>query len=97
MGTRFKPNPLFEQEMRRNPKYGEAMEDRAQRIADKATANGGRFTKGYKATRTSKGARAGTDHPFAHWDEWGSRFRRPRAPLRRALSSLGLLGRTKIR
>ena len=95
--TRFKYNEQFDEQVRRDRKYKAAMEHRADRIATGAQKNGGRFTKGYKPVQTSRGARAGTSAPFAHWDEWGNRFRSPRSPLRRSLSSLGLLRRTKIK
>jgi len=95
--TRFKYNPNFEREMEANPKFKAAMLDRAERIVSEVQSKGGRFTKGYRAIKTSGGARAGTDSPFAHWDEWGNRFRSPRAPMRRALGALGLLGRTNIK
>lgn len=78
---------------------GQAMERIAREIAQRAEANGGRFTQGYTSMRVpverTAGARAGTDYPFAHWDEWGSAHRTPRAPLRRALSSMNLLNNTK--
>lgn len=95
--TRFKYNQQFDEQMRQNNKYKTAMVHRAERIAQAAQQNGGVFTKGYRAIKTSRGARAGTSHSVAHWDEWGNRFRSPRSPLRRALSSLGLLRRTKVR
>lgn len=92
---RYVPNPRFAQEMERDARFRQRMLDIAEEIVDRTQANGGRFTKGYKAVRTEGGARAGTDYSLAHWDEWGNRYRAPRAPLRRALASLGLLGKTK--
>lgn len=75
------------------------MEEVAEKIAHEAQARGGRFTTGYGSqTRMidgTSGARAGTDAPMAHWDEWGNMFRVPRAPLRSALAALGLLAQTK--
>lgn len=97
--TRYQPNPAGMRELQTRPKTGEAMEKIAGQILARVVQNGGRFTKGYKVERVtvdgSAGARVGTDFPMAHWDEWGNRFRAPRAPMRRALSSLGLLGKTQ--
>ena len=88
---RFQPSPAGIASLKRRPQTTDAMESIAGKIARRAERNGSRFTKGYESKSLGVGkARAGTDHPFAHWDEWGTLRRAPRAPLRRAISQLGL-------
>jgi len=99
--SKFVLNPAGLRELANRNQTAVAMQAIGAIVADRAMANGGRFTKGYQVqTQTvelTKGVRVGTAHPMAHWDEWGSLYRTPRAPLRRALGSLGLLGKTKIK
>jgi hypothetical protein len=99
--SRFVLNPAGLKELANRNQTGVAMQAIGATIAAKAEAGGGRFTKGYdvapKTVELTAGVRVGTDYPFAHWDEWGSLYRTPRAPLRRALSSLGLLTKTRLK
>lgn len=101
MANRFVKNPAGFQKLENRTETSEAMVKIAERILPEVVANGGRFTNGYKVQKRkvegTAGARLGTDDPFAHWDEWGNIHRRPRAPLRRALASFGLLGQTKLK
>lgn len=97
---RFKLNRSGLKQLSERAQTSKAMEN----IGDKVVAqidDSGRFTKGYRSeARTvngTAGARVGTDYPFAHWDEWGTRRRAPRAPLRRALQSTGLIRKTKTK
>lgn len=94
--VRFVPSSYGFLVLERRTQTTVAMEAIAEKIAKRAQSNGGRFTKKYKGVALGLGkARAGTAHPFAHWDEWGTIYRTPRAPLRRALSQLGLWDQTK--
>ncbi len=89
--TRFRKNPSGWNAMVKGPKTERAMVRIAEEIVKKTEANGGRFTKNFEAKGNGDGtATAGTDWPFAHWDEWGTIYRQPRAPMRRAIAQLGL-------
>jgi hypothetical protein len=99
--SRFVLNPAGLTELANRNQTGVAMEAIGQTIAGAAMANGGRFTRDYVVERQTveltRGVRVGTASPFAHWDEWGNIYRTPRAPLRRALSSLGLLRQARLK
>lgn len=99
--SRFVLNPAGLRELANRNQTGVAMQAIGATIAQAAMQNGGRFTKGYQVqaqtVELTRGVRVGTAHPMAHWDEWGSVYRAPRAPLRRALGGLGLLRKTKIK
>lgn len=98
---RFVLNPQGLAELANRNQTGVAMQAIGSVIADRAMANGGRFTRGYEvqseSIEMSKGVRVGTAFSMAHFDEWGTIYRPPRAPLRRALGSLGLLSKTKMK
>jgi hypothetical protein len=97
--SRFKLNRAGITELSRRREAGAVLEKHVAEGILKRIDQSHTFTKGYATKQVmvegTAGARVGTDYPFAHWDEWGSAKRQPRAPLRRALSSLGLLSKTK--
>lgn len=92
--TRYQANPQAKHLILSSPQMRAALDSRAEKIVAAARSNGALFSrKGWKTEARLEGGwvvRAGTNAPAAHWDEWGSVNRSPRAPLRRALISLGL-------
>lgn len=98
--ARFVPNVAGMRQLMGREETQKALAAIGSRLADTAKGNGGRFSRRSWFTETRvEGSQAivrvGTDQPAAHWDEWGTIYRAPRAPLRRALQELRLWPKTK--
>lgn len=89
--------------LRKDPEFAIGLTETAQNIAGRAASNGSRYSKTYRADVTvgESGLPRVEAHALGHprnesfggtasWIEFGSKNMAPRAPLRRAVQSLGL-------
>ncbi len=87
---RFKPNPRFEEELRREPGVRALLKSAAEQTVARASGEAHRkFSSGFYVDDDGETVTAGTTNPFFHLEEWGSANNPPRATLRKAARATG--------
>lgn len=83
---RFRPNPLFEAQIKANPRYKAGLATPAQLAAEEI----GRLSPTRKVAPRARGNVVVTDSPIWHIIEYGSKNNPAYAPFRRGVRAVGL-------
>ena len=94
MGAFYVANKLFEQQMKLNDEFVDALYESGKEVAAQAQALAPTVTGYYKRSiwtdRTTFGVTVGSHDPFGHMVEWGSINNPAYAPIRRGVLAAGL-------
>lgn len=90
MRVRYRPNPLFEEEIRAQPEHQKGMRTITKGVAKSVRAVAPERTGYYKRRVRAEGTKVRARDPFWHLIEFGSIHNAVFAPLRRGVRAAGL-------